>query len=171
MNSEANTDERNRFIIVVWSAARGFKPQIMKETGARFKILRTFEVVWPRRHFTRNLAAFYGWKGWFCWWNKARKCGKGPFLVIEVEDPAPVWQQLRDTSGHLLVCDKNIYDFKTHLRHLTGHSNRIHSSLTPEETAHQIEVLESKDDPIPFRPMLYSEAANIPAPATRGHAS
>lgn len=163
-----SSNEKNRFIVVVWSAARSFERQIMDEIGARFNILRTFEVAWPRRHFTRNLAAFYGWKGWFCWWNKARKCGKGPFLVIEIEDPAPLWQPVHDTSGHLLVCDKNIYDLKTLLRHLTGHSNRIHASVTPEETSHQLAVLESKDDPIPFRPMIYPNQANGAASAPEG---
>lgn len=153
-----NTD--NRFIFVIWSAVRHFEQQIIGEIGRRFNIIRTFEVVWSKRHFTQNLAAFYGWKGWFCWWNKARKCGKGPFLVIEVEDPAPMWQQIRDTSGHLLTCDKNIYALKQFLRKLTGHSNRIHSSVSPEETKHQLAALNSKEEPIPFRRMQYADAAN-----------
>lgn len=152
---ETSGNNENRFIFVVWSAARRFERQVIDEIGTRFNILRTFEVIWPECHFTHNLASFYGWKGWFCWWNKARKCGKGPFLVIEVEDPTPMWQQIRDTSGHLLTCDKNIYDLKHFLRKLTGHSNRIHSSISPAETKHQLAALESKDDPIPFRRMRY----------------
>ena len=148
-----STIGKNRFVFIIWSAARCFEQRVVDEIGSRFKILRTFEVTWPRRHFRRNLAALYGWQSWFCWWNKARKCGKGPFLVIEVEDPAPVWQRLRDTSGRLLLCNKNVHDLKILLRHMTGHSNRIHSSVTPEETLHQLAVLESKESPIPFRPI------------------
>ena len=147
----------NTFVFVIWSAARTLEAQLLAEIAKKFKIVRTFEVTWPRKHFTRNLAAFYGWKGRFCWWNKARKCGRGPFLAIVVEDADPVWSQVRDTSGHRLVCDKNIYALKSALRQLTGHSNRVHSSITPEETAHQLAVLESRESPIPFRPMLYDE--------------
>ena len=151
---------KNEFLFVVWSAARKFDRAVEDEIAKRFNVLRKFEVSWPRRDFTRNLAAFYGWKGWFCWWNKARKCGRGPFLAILVEDPSPAWQRVGDTSGRLLLCDKNVCDLKHRLRELTGHSNRIHSSVTPEETRHQLAALESGEGPIPFRPMVYADTAD-----------
>ena len=151
-----DADERNEFLFVIWSAARSKERQILEEIGRRFKILRTFEVAWPRRHFTRNLSVFYGIKGWFRWWNKARKCGRGPFLVIVVEDPAPVWRQARDTSGRVLLCDGNIYDAKMDFRRMTGHSNRVHSSVTAKETKRQLFALAAlggEGRPISFGPM------------------
>ena len=152
----------NIFLFVIWSAARTYDEQIADEIGKRFKVLSDFEVAWPKRHFTRNLAAFYGWKNWFVWRNKARKCGTGPFRVIKVEDPSPVWVNERDTSGHELTVDENIYRLKKSFRALTGRSNVVHSSVTAEETAHQLAALESsKCDPIPFRAMSYPDDAII----------
>ena len=88
-----------RFLFVIWEKARKQETQLREVISSRFKVIREFEVTWPRRHFTANLAAFYGWKDRFCWWNKARKCGRGPFLVIEVVDPSPKWMRGGDTSG------------------------------------------------------------------------
>ena len=88
-----------RFLFVIWEKARKFEPQLLKEISSRFRVLRTYEVTWPRRYFTANLAAFYGWRNRFCWWNKARKCGRGPFLAIEVEDSSPKWE--RQTNSDL----------------------------------------------------------------------
>ena len=152
----------NRFLFVIWSKARPLEERILGEISCRFKVVRTFEVSWPRRHFTANLAAFYGWKGRFCWWNKARKCGRGPFLAIEVEDPAPRWERGSDTSGHDLVLNRNVQDVKCALRSMTGHSNRIHASVTAEETAHEIAALDSvgPDGLIPYMAMQYAGLRN-----------
>ena len=150
-------DRASRFLFVVWSKARPFEERILDEISSRFKVVRSFEVVWPRRHFTANLAAFYGWKGRFCWWNKARRCGRGPFLAIEVEDPSPKWERDADTSGHNLMLNRHVCDLKKMLRAVTGHSNRIHASMTREETAHELAALGSVDSNglIPFKSLVY----------------
>jgi hypothetical protein len=146
------------FVFVVWSAAERFAGQVEDELARRFRIVRTFDVAWERRHFAANLAAFYGWKSWYIWRNKARKCGTGPFRVIVVEDPSPVWRCECDTSGHRLNVNANVYGLKRSFRKLTGRSNVVHSSVTPEETAHQLAALSSpRQDPIPFRPMAYDD--------------
>ena len=123
----------NRFIFVLWEASRAFEDRISAEISARFKVLRSFEVTWPKRHFAENLAAFYGWRSWHVWRNKARKCGTGPFRVIVVEDPSPVWRRDRDTYGRELVVDANVYDLKKSFRSLTGRSNVVHSSVTADD--------------------------------------
>lgn len=152
----------NVFLFVIWSAARAFEKQIEDEIGKRFRVVRTFDVSWDRRHFTRNLAAFYGWRSWWIWRNKARKCGTGPFRVIVVEDPSPVWVREYDTSGHELVVDANVYQLKKSFRTLTGRSNVVHSSVTAEETAHQLAALESPScRPIPFRRFSYADEKKV----------
>lgn len=152
----------NRFLFVIWSAARAYERQITGEIARRFGIVRDFEVEWPVRHFAANLAAFYGWRSWHIWRNKARKCGTGPFRVIVVEDPSPVWRRERDTSGHELTVDANIYELKKSFRALTGRSNVVHSSVTADETVHQLAALESPvNDPIPFREMRYADDERI----------
>ena len=154
--------DNNSFIFVLWSVARGYEQQIIKEIERRFEIVRSFEVTWPKRHFTRNLAAFYGWKSWHTWWNKARKCGTGPFLAIVVKDPRPVWKKECDTYGHVMVVDENVYLLKKSFRALTGRSNVVHSSVTPEETAHQLAALaEPCNAPIPFRKLFYEDDARL----------
>ena len=158
----------NTFVFVIWSAARAWEPQIVGEIERRFRVLRTFEVAWSKRFFARNLASFYGWKSWHIWRNKARKCGTGPFRVVVVEDPAPVWKRERDTFGHELVVDENIYLLKKSFRALTGHSNVVHSSVTAEETAHQMAALDSPvQNPIPFRRMEYADDARLRAARRR----
>ena len=154
----------NVFVFVIWSAARAWEPQITADIERRFKVLRAFDVAWPKRCFARNLAAFYGWKSWRIWRNKARKCGTGPFRVIVVEDPAPVWKRERDTFGHEMIVDENVYRLKKSFRALTGHSNVVHSSVTVAETAHQLAALDSPEQsPIPFRKMVYADDARIRA--------
>ena len=159
-----NEPKGNTFIFVVWSAAREWLPQIEESVGKSFKVVRSFDVTWPKRHFTRNLAAFYGWKSWHVWRNKARKCGTGPFRVIVVEDSDPVWKQERDTFGHVMTVDENVYRLKRSFRELTGRSNVVHSSVTAEESAHQLAALEAPvNDPIPFREMTYPDDMQIRA--------
>lgn len=160
--------ERAEFVFVIWEAARSFEPDILRELGRRFRVVSSREVSWPKRHFASNLAAFYGWKSWWVWRNKARKCGTGPFRVVVVEDPAPVWTRERDTSGHELVVDANVYGLKKSFRALTGRSNVVHASVTSEETVHQLAALDSpRTDPIPFRPMVYADDARIRASRRR----
>lgn len=158
----------NIFLFVIWSKAYAHEAKIVEEICGRFRVLRDFTVSWPKRHFAANLAAFYGWRSWHIWHNKARKCGTGPFRVIVVEDPSPVWKRERDTYGHELVVDANVYALKKSFRALTGRSNVVHSSVTPEETAHQLAALDSPSvDPIPFHPMQYGDDARARAARRR----
>ena len=164
MNGSMGETAENVFLFVVWSAAREWAPQIEEAIGREFRIIRAFDVSWPKRHFARNLASFYGWKSWHIWRNKARKCGTGPFRVIVVEDSAPIWAHERDTFGHEMVVDVNVYRLKRAFRELTGRSNVVHSSVTREETEHQLAALaEPCDSPIPFRKMVYGDDARIRA--------
>ena len=161
-------ENRNTFLFAIWSKACAHEAKIVEEISSRFRVLRDFNVSWPKRHFAANLAAFYGWRSWHIWHNKARKCGNGPFRVIVVEDPSPVWKREHDTYGHELVVDENVYELKKSFRVLTGHSNVVHSSVTPEETEHQLAALASSSvDPIPFRPMRYSDDERVRAARRR----
>ena len=132
---------RNLFVFVIWAKARRFDSHIREALGREFKIVHEEEVSWPWLSFTKMLCKFYGFGGWFLWWNKARKCGRGPFLVIVVEDKSPIWSVRCDTRGQSLVVDDRVYTIKNAFRKLSRHSNIIHSSLTLNETAEQLEVL------------------------------
>jgi len=166
MNGKANTEEnavggialpqadippsgRAIFLFVIWSKARKFENEIRARLATEFKILHECEVTWPRWDFTRRLWDFYGFGTRFMWWNKGRKCGRGPFKVYIVEDPHPTWRSHRDTSGRERLMDDGVYALKQRFRATTRHSNLIHSSVTPEETAAQLRVLFGCD-PLPI---------------------
>ena len=150
------TQEDKLFVFIIWEKARSFEARILDDLSTRFKIVQSYEMSWPKRNFTGNLAAFYGWKSKFCWWNKVRKCGWGPFRVVVVEDPKPVWTDGYDTSGHHLTLNENVDHAKKAYRAMTGHSNRIHASVTTAETAHQLRILSMPpESPIPFTPFSY----------------
>lgn len=155
-----------RFLFVIWDKARKFDAQFINLLSSKFKVIDTYEVSWPRRFFTANLAAFYGWKGWFCWWNKARKCGRGPFLVIIVEDANPKWEYSADLSGHKMLLDKNVLIMKRILRKITGRSNLVHGSMTKAETSHELTALLSMDSNgiIPFREFDYGTTSGSACP-------
>ena len=133
--------QRNVFLFLVWSRARPFDAQIEARLARDFRVLHSVEIQWPRRGFTRRLRGFYGFGGWFVWWNKARRCGRGPFRVIVIEDLAPVWKKRHDTRGRELLVDERVYAAKRDFRALTRHSNIVHSSVTAEETDEQLRAL------------------------------
>ena len=133
--------KRNMFIFLLWERARKYKAEFRGRIGHEFKILCEVEMFWPRRILLRQMRAFYVFGSWFTWWNKSRKCGRGPFLVFLVEDADPVWCKRHDTRGRELLVDDRIYQMKQELRRMTGHSNIVHSSVTLEETADEVRTL------------------------------
>lgn len=141
MTADLKDPSRNLFVCVIWAKARKFEPQIREALAREFKIVQEEEVRWPWLGFTKKLFEFYKFSGWFIWWNKAHKCGRGPFKGIVIEDPSPVWKEETDTHGQHLIVDSHVYELKKAIRHLTGHSNIVHSSVTREETAEQLAVL------------------------------
>lgn len=141
MITDLTDNSRNLFVFVIWAKARKFEPQIREALAREFKIIREAEIRWPWWGFTKKLYEFYKFGGWFIWWNKARKCGRGPFKVIVIEDERPIWKEQTDTRGQHLLVDDRVYQLKKSMRRLTGHSNIVHSSVTRDETAEQLAVL------------------------------
>jgi len=141
--------DRAIFLFVIWSKARKFENEIRARLATEFKILLETDVTWSRCDFTQKLRAFYGFGTRFMWWNKGRKCGRGPLKVYIVEDPYPTWRSHRDTSGREQLMDDGAYALKQRFCAMTGHSNLVHSSVTPEETTSQLRVLFGCD-PLPI---------------------
>ena len=133
--------QRNVFLFVVWSKAVKFEREIIDRLAADFNVLHSCRIVWPRREFVDRLWDFYKFGPYFTWWNKARKCGRGPFLAVLIEDLEPAWSEEFDTRGQKLLADSRVYQEKQRLRKLTGHSNIVHSSVTRKETEEQVKSL------------------------------
>jgi len=134
-------EARNIFVFVVWSKARAHVAEIRGALARSFDLLFEADVSWPRFEFERRLREFYCFGGLFTWWNKARKCGRGPFRVFVVEDPSPVWAYERDTRGQELLVDANVFRAKQDFRRRTRHRNCVHASLTSGETEEQLHAL------------------------------
>ncbi len=132
------------FLAVIWEKARAFESAIRAEIAREFTILAETECFWPRRVFTGKLAELYGWRDWFCWWNKARRCGRGAFRVIAFEDRSPQWQCATSMYGRAAVMDVRVCHMKRTCRRMTGHSNRFHCSINPEETEMESKALFGK---------------------------
>lgn len=132
---------RNIFLFILWERARIFEKEMTEKIRSRFTVLRDLEFSWPRRDWVDMLKNFYRFGSSFCWWNKARKCGRGPFRVLVVEDSHPVWKAATDMRGQRLLADINVVQLKHELRKLSRHSNVVHSSITPQETDQQLRAL------------------------------
>lgn len=135
----------NIYLFIVWSKARRFEHEVREALQDKFLIKSECEVIWRRRDFVRKLHDFYQFGGWFTWWNKARKCGRGAFKAYIVEDPSPTFSLHRDTRGNELLVNERIYEMKRSLRRITGHSNIVHSSITHEESVFQIAKIFGQD--------------------------
>ena len=134
-------NKRDIFIFILWEKARRYEKEIREEISAKVRILKEVEVFWPTDAFVRHMKEFYGFGTWFTWWNKGWKCGRGPFLVLFVEDMCPSWVRRKDMRQRELLVDDRIYQLKRKLRRITGHSNVVHSSVTMEETVQQVDCL------------------------------
>ncbi len=132
------------FLAVIWEKARPFESAIRAEIAKDFTILAETECFWPRKLFTGKLAEFYGWQDWFCWWNKARRCGRGAFKVIAFEDQSPQWQCATSMYGRKAMMDVRVSHMKRICRRMTGHSNRFHCSVNSEETEMEAKALFGK---------------------------
>lgn len=125
---------RSIFIAVIWEKARQFETAIRAEIAKDFEILAETEMFWLRSSFVARLADFYGKDDWFCWWNKARKCGRGAFRVIVFEDRSPEWEVASNAYGRELMMDMRVARMKRVCREMTGHHNRFHSAMNADET-------------------------------------
>ena len=51
-------EDRNIFLFVIWSKACAHEAKIVEEISNRFRVLRDFNVSWPKRHFAATLRHF-----------------------------------------------------------------------------------------------------------------
>jgi len=131
------------YIFIIWNKAFFCKDKILKDLGSSFLIRKTFYIRWSEGNFLKDLKAFYGTKTANAK-EKARYVGKGPFYVIFVEDPDPLFEQRKTYNGSETV-NVRIYDKKWLYRKWTGGNFRIHGSQNKKETEHDLIVLLGPD--------------------------
>ncbi|MBU9713302.1 hypothetical protein [Evansella tamaricis] len=130
-------------LFILWEKSHSKWDEIVKDITGKFSIIQFVKVHWTPRHFSRNLARFYGLDIPRIS-QKEEQCGNGPFLLLIVEDANPIYVERQTTKGKTLV-NSNMYDAKQKYRMWTGGGYRIHGTNTEEESKHDLALLCNKD--------------------------
>ena len=127
------------YIFIVWDKARFKSDEIINDLNKNFIIRDIIEVSWTTDEFLNNLKRFYGQtlpdaK------QKAKICGTGPFLLIVVSDPNPKFipPSKSSISSERDYVNTNIFNSKDRYRKLIGKEFSVHSSVSKNETDHNL---------------------------------
>ncbi len=128
------------FLYIIWNKAYVKKAEILDDLKASFEIIKIVECTWSKELFTENLNRFYGEKlpsGSF----KEKACGTGPFTLVVLRDPDPVYEKRKTTRGIFETVNIHTFDKKKKYRSWTnddkGH-NCIHGTNNADETRHDL---------------------------------
>jgi len=137
-------NQSNLYIFVLWERAREDEEFLFNEIKKKFVIKDVYEIKWREENFPNNLRRFYG-PGKVGDVNKKTKlCKTGPFLVIIILDPNPIFEKRRTSKGMELV-NINLFENKKEFRDKTGKGYAIHGSLTKKETNDDLTLLLGKN--------------------------
>jgi hypothetical protein len=126
-------------LFIIWEKALHKQAQIMADIESRFNIIGLYKIKWSDRYYSSNLTRFYGKKlpnGSF----KEKECGRGPFLLVIVEDINPIYQMRLTSKGEDFVNIKT-FDAKEVYRSWTGGGHKIHATNNIKETNHDLVLL------------------------------
>lgn len=127
------------YLFIIWEKSRNKTELILEDLGKKFVIRDVYEVKWSKENFLSNLKRFYG-QSLPDAQQKAELCGTGPFLLIIVSDPHPEFVEAKITFERDLV-NINIHDSKVKYRKWIGKDFTIHSSVSENETDHNLTLL------------------------------
>lgn len=126
------------FIFILWEKARIREEEILSDLRANFHVIQTLDIKWDKKAFSNNLSKFYG-KNLPPNCHKEKEVGTGNFLLVILEDEAPLYRIRRTNSGDNII-NVNVFDTKEMHRAIIGGHN-VHSSNTEDETAHDLKLL------------------------------
>ena len=84
--------EKELNVFIIWEKGRYLSEPIIADIAAKFTILQSFNISWPKKSFAARLAQFYG-KNLPKGCRKEKECGCGDFLLIVVEDEQPAYHE------------------------------------------------------------------------------
>jgi predicted component of type VI protein secretion system len=134
------------YIFIIWEKARNKTDEIINDLDKKFVIRNVIEITWSQNEFLNNLKRFYG-RSLPDAKEKSYVCGTGPFLVVIVSDINPKFNE-PSKSGISLERDyvnSNILNCKLKYRKLIGKKFTIHSSISKNETEHNLTLLFGKN--------------------------
>ena len=126
-------------LVLVWARARPVLDRILADAGRRFLVRDVIEVTWRPGTFHRSLTRLYG-TDLPAGSDKERECGTGPFVVIAIDDERPRTVARRTQQGWT-AANARLLAAKRRYRHWAGGSYRVHTTLSPAETARDTMLL------------------------------
>lgn len=137
------TDTSEIHICIIWQNARKCENEILMDLSKNFDILKTIEIEWTKKNFSRNLTRFYNValpKRNF----KEKECGNGPFLLVILKDRNPKYEQRMTSRGKKEIVNIKLFDAKTKYRKMVDseHVNsKVHATNSMLESDHDLSLL------------------------------
>lgn len=123
--------DRDLQLFVLWEKSAEHWAAIRRDLEASFTLLHVARVSWTPQHVEDNFLRLYGMAPTGAAApasQRSQAVGAGPFMLIVVEDPAPVYVYERTFSKKVELVNRNVAQAKARYRALTGGGFKIHSS-------------------------------------------
>lgn len=130
-----------RHLFVLWEKSQN-KEAVLRDLERRFEVVQVRYVVWQR--FSETLARFYMKD--VVGLGKVARCGSGPFIAVVVDDPEPMMDLRRTTSGIRMV-NTRVFDAKQEYRRWAGDPDTVHATDDDFETRHNLAMLDEPGVP------------------------
>ncbi len=124
--------DRDLQLLCVWGGAREHDDAIRELALASFDVIAEFEVTWSPEHLVTSFERLYA-EHLDGTSDKHEQVGEGPFLLLVLEDRAPLYGYRRNVSGLVELTNVHMSSLKGRARALAGGGYRVHSSNGMQE--------------------------------------
>jgi hypothetical protein len=139
-------NKNETYIFIIWEKARNKTDEIIDDLNKNYVVRNVIEITWSKNEFLNNLRRFYG-QSLPDADKKAEVCGTGPFLLIVVTDLNPKFNEPSKSgiSSDRDYVNVNIFNSKEKYRKIIGKEFTVHSSISQNETNHNLTLLFGKN--------------------------
>ena len=129
-------------LFVLWEKARCIEARVLDDLShqADIEVLGKWELAFSGPA-AEAYPAFYGGKKPLDGRLKARKCGRGPFLLIVVRNLNPSYAPRWARDDVYYPSNELMYDLKARYREWAGRKHRVHGTTDPAEFARDVFLL------------------------------
>jgi hypothetical protein len=125
--------DRDLHMFVLWEKSADQWQAIREDLEARFTVLHATRITWTPKRVDDNFLRLYGMAPTGSTADqpvskRSQTVGGGPFMLLVVEDPAPVYFYDRTFSKKVELVNGNVAQAKARYRAMTGGGFKIHSS-------------------------------------------
>lgn len=122
-------------IFIIWNQAHRLQQPIIDDLMQHFEIRKIFNCHWEKKTFAVRLSQFYH-KKLFHSCRKEKECGNDDFLLIVIQDNAPVYKN---------NINLNVRKLKEKYRRWSGGNYLIHASDNKDEAEENLKFLTNLD--------------------------